>query len=124
MLIFGPYVKLAAGTYEVTIEARLYQHLPVLTNFKLDIVCDDARQIIGLRWFRLHSFARWRSFDLIFTVWEGEDHPDFEVRIWARSGTPLEIGRMDLYQLTEEPSPAGAEASTGAPDSNGDAASP
>ena len=43
---------------------------------------------------------------LIFTVWDGEDYPDFEVRIWVRKGTPLEIGGMDLDQLTED-SPSG-----------------
>jgi hypothetical protein len=124
MLIFGPYINLPAGTYAVTLGARLYQRLPVLSNFKLEIVCDDARQIVELRWCRLHSFARWRSFEVIFTVREGEDHPDFEIRIWARTGTPLEIGRIDLYRLTEEPSPAGADARTAPPEANGGAASP
>jgi hypothetical protein len=124
MLIFGPYVNLPPGTYAVTLDARLYQRLPLSTSFKLDVVCDDARQSVGLCWFRLHSFARWRSLELIFTVAEDEDHPDFEIRIWARHGTPLEIGRMDLYRLTEKPSPAGAEASDAAPGAEGGAASP
>ena len=124
MLIFGPYVNLPAGTYAVTLDARLYQRFPVSSNFKLDVVCDDAWQSVGLCWFRLNSFARWRSCELIFTVAEDQDYPDFEIRIWARNGTPLEIGRMDLYRLTEKPSPAGADASTPAPDANGGAASP
>jgi hypothetical protein len=124
MLIFGPYVNLPAGTYAVTLDARLYQRLPVSSNFKLDVVCDDAWQSVGLCWFRLHSFARWRSCELIFTVAEEQDYPDFEIRIWARTGTPLEIGRMDLYRLTEKSSPAGADASTAAPGANGGAASP
>ena len=124
MLVFGPYVNLPAGTYAAMLDARLYQHLPVSTSFKLDVVCDDARRIVGSCWCRLHSLARWRSFELNFTVWEGEDYPDFEIRIWARNGTPLEIGRIDLYRLTEEPSPAGADAGTAAPDANGGAASP
>ena len=50
-----------------------------------------------------------------FTVGAGEDYPDFEVRIWARKGTPLEIGRIDLYRLTEEPEVA----SVRAPEPNG-----
>jgi hypothetical protein len=124
MLIFGPYVNLPAGTYAVTLDARLYQRLPVSSNFKLEIVCDDARQIVEFRWCRLYSLARRRNFELIFTVREGEDHPDFEIRIWARTGTPLEIGRMDLSRLTGEPSPAGANARTAPPDANGGAASP
>ena len=124
MLIFGPYVNLPAGTYAVTLDARLYQRLPASSNFKLDVVCDDAQRSVGLCWFRLYSFARWRSFELIFTVSEGEDHSDFEIRIWARNGTPLEIGRIDVYRLTEEASPAGAEASTRTPDANDGAASP
>ena len=103
MLIFGPYVKLAAGTYAVTIEARLYQRLPAVTGFKLEIVCDDARRLIGWRKFHLHPFGRWRRFELIFAVWDGEEYADFETRIWAHKGIPLEIGRMDLNQLTEEP---------------------
>jgi hypothetical protein len=108
MLVFGPYVSLPAGTYAVTLDARLYQRLPVSTSFTLDVVCDDAQQVVGLRWFRLHSIGGQRSFELIFTVWEGEDYADFEIRIWARKGTPLEIGRIDLHRLTEEPSAAGA----------------
>jgi hypothetical protein len=100
MLIFGPYLKLDAGTYAATIEARLYQRLPIVTSFKLEIVCDDARQLIAWRRFHLHSIARWQRFELIFAVGDGEDYADFETRIWARSGTPLEIGGIDLYQLT------------------------
>ncbi len=49
MLTFGPYVNLAPGTYAVTVDARLYRRLPVLANFKLDVVCDDARQTIACR---------------------------------------------------------------------------
>jgi len=119
-LIFGPYVNLAPGTYAVTVDARLYQRLPVLANFKLDVVCDNARQLVGWRKFRLHSIARWQRFELIFTLWDGEDYPDFEMRIWAHKGTALEIGRIDLYQLTGEPSAGGA----GIADPNGGAASP
>jgi hypothetical protein len=124
MLVFGPYLNLPAGTYAITLDARLYQRLPVSTSFKLDVVCADAQGIVGSRWCRLHSFAGWRSFELNFTIWESEDYPDFEIRVWARNGTPLEIARMELYRLTEEPSPAGADASSGAPDANGGAASP
>ena len=124
MLIFGPYVNLPTGTYAVTLDARLYQHLPVSTSFKLDVVCADARRSVGWRWCRLHSFARRRDFELNFTVWEGEDYSDFEIRVWARNGTPLEIGRMDLYRLTGEPSPAGADAGAAVPEANGGAASP
>ena len=119
-LIFGPYVNLASGTYAVTVDARLYQRLPLLSNFKLDVVYDDARQRVGWRKCRLLSIARWQRFELIFTVRDGEDYPDFEVRIWARKGTPLQIGRMDLYQLTEEPPAVGARAAG----PNGDARSP
>jgi len=110
ILVFGPYVGLAAGTYAATIEARLYQRLPVVTSFKLEVVCDDARQLIGRRNFHLNSIARWQRFDLFFEVWDGEDYSDFETRIWARKGTPLEIRRIDLYRLTEEPPAAGANA--------------
>jgi hypothetical protein len=120
ILVYGPYVNLPAGTYAVTLDARLYRRLPLMTKFTLDVVCNDAQQVVGLRRLRLTSFARWSSFELIFTVWEGEDYPDFEVRIWARNGTPLEIGRIELYRSTAEP-PA---ASASAPDANGDAASP
>ena len=63
--------------------------------------------------------AGWRNFELLFTVWDGEDYPDFEIRIWARNGMPLEIGRIDLFRLVDEP-PA---ASVAAADANGGAAS-
>jgi hypothetical protein len=99
ILIFGPYVTLGPGTYVVTVDARLYQRLPVLASFTLEIVCDDARQLLGSRKFRLHSIAGWGRFEQIFTVWDGEDCPDFETRIWARQGTALEIGRIDLYEI-------------------------
>jgi hypothetical protein len=110
ILVFGPYVNLAVGTYAATVEARLYQRLPVVTSFKLEIVCDDARQLIGWRNFHLSSIARWQRFELLFEVWDGEDYSDFETRIWARKGTPLEIRRIDLYRLTEEPPAASASA--------------
>ena len=105
ILIFGPYLKLGAGSYAVTVEARLYQRWPIVTSFKLEIVCDDARQLIAWRKFHLHWIARWQRFELTFAVWDGEDYADFETRIWAHNGTPLEIGRIDLYQLTA-PAPA------------------
>jgi len=120
VLIFGPYVTLHPGTYAVTLDARLYQHPPVSTSFKLDVVCDGSRQIVGLRWCRLYALARWRRFELTFTICEGDDYPDFEMRIWARKGTPLQIGRIDLYQLTGEPSATSRDA----PDANGGTASP
>ncbi len=113
MLIFGPYVNLAPGTYAVTVDARLFQRLPVLANFKLDVVCDDARQIIGCRKFRLRSTAGWQRFELIFAVWDGENYPDFEMRIWAHKGTALEIGRIDLDQLMAEPSAVSDRSSSG-----------
>jgi len=125
-LIFGPYVNLAPGTYAVAVDARLYRSLPVLAKFKLDVVCDNARQLLGWRKFRLHSIARWRRFELIFTILDGEDYPDIEMRVWAHKGTALEIGRMDLYQLmdlhqsTGEPLPTGAKTA----DPDGRAASP
>lgn len=114
ILIFGPYVHLPAGTYAATIEARLHQRPPVVTSFKLEIVCDDARQLIAWRNCRLHSIARWQRFELIFAVWDAEDYADFETRIWAREGTPLEIGRIDLCQLIE--APMSADARTAGPD--------
>jgi hypothetical protein len=109
-LVFGPYVNLAVGTYAATIEARLYQRLPMVTSFKLEIVCDDARQLIVWRNFHLNSLAHWQRFELVFEVWDGEDYADFETRIWARRGTPLEIRGLDLYRLTEAPTAAGAGA--------------
>jgi hypothetical protein len=115
LLVYGPYLNLAPGSYAVNVDARLYQRLPVLANFKLDVVCDDARQIIGCRKFRLRSTARWQRFEMIFTVWDGENYPDFEMRIWAHKGTALEIGRVDLHQLTGEPPAASARG----PDPNG-----
>jgi hypothetical protein len=108
MLIFGPYVTVPAGTYSVTLDARLYQRLLALSGFKVDVVCDESRQIVGSRWFRLHSLARWRRFELIFTVWEDQVFADFEVRIWARRGTPLEIGAIELHRLAAEPPAGGA----------------
>ncbi|HVC55589.1 MAG TPA: hypothetical protein VND95_06515 [Stellaceae bacterium] len=105
-MVFGPYIKLAAGTYAVTVAARLYQRLPVVASFKVEIVCDGAQHVIEQRRVRLHSIARWRRAELVFTVWDGEDHPDFEIRIWARAGTPLEIGGIELCQVTAMPEPA------------------
>jgi hypothetical protein len=99
IMIFGPYVKLAAGTYAAAVEARLYQRLPLWADFKIEVACDGAEQIIAERWVRVFSGARWRRRELVFTVWDGEDYPDFEIRIWARSRTPLAIGRIDLFEL-------------------------
>lgn len=106
MLIFGPYVAVPSGTYSVTLDARLYQRRLALSRFKLDVVCDESRQIVGSRWFRPDALARWRRFELLFTVWDDQVFADFEVRIWARRGIPLEIGTIELHRLAEEP-PAG-----------------
>lgn len=108
MLIFGPYLAVPPGTYAVMLDARLYQPLLGLTSFKLDVVCDESRQIVGSRWFRLHPLTAWRRFELIFAVWQDQDFSDFEIRIWARRGTALEIGRFELHRLIEKPPTAGA----------------
>jgi len=77
-----------------------------LADFRLDVVRDGARQVVGVRKFRLYSTAGWQRFELIFTVLAGEESPDFEFCIWARKGTPLEIGAIDLYELSAEPAAA------------------
>lgn len=108
MMVFGPYVNLPAGRYVVRIDARLYDRFPLLTDFKVDVVCDCARRVIEARRFRLHALARRRRFEFVFSVQDGEDYPDFEIRIWARHRTPLEIGRIDVYALADQgniPSP-------------------
>jgi hypothetical protein len=98
-MIFGPYINLPTGRYAVTIDARLYQRLPLLANFKVDVVCNGAQRIVEARRFHLHSLARWRRFELVFSVRHGQGYPDFEIRIWARKQTPLEIGRIGIYEL-------------------------
>ena len=101
-MIYGPYISLPAGRYAVTVDARLYERLPVVADFKVDVVCDGARRILGWRDFHLHSLARWRHFELGFTVWDDDDYGDFEIRVWARQGTPLEIGAIGVDALAEE----------------------
>jgi hypothetical protein len=100
MLIFGPYVALAPGAYVVAVDARLYQRLPLVGRFTLEIVCDDARQLVESRKFRLRATARPQRFEQVFMVLDGDDYPDFEMRIWARRGTPLEIGRIELSEIS------------------------
>jgi hypothetical protein len=104
MLVYGPYVEVAAGAYAAAIEARLYRHLPVWGEFRLDVVRDGAQQVVALRNFRLYAMQGWRRFELRFYVLDGETSPDLEVRIWARKGTPLEIRAIDLYRMSDEPS--------------------
>jgi hypothetical protein len=112
-LIFGPYINLAGGSYTATIEARLYRPMPPLASFRADIVCDGAQQTAGSARFMLRALAGWRRCELVFTVLDGEDYGDFEIRVWARNGTPLEVRRIDLYQLSTEP-PAAQDAASAA----------
>ena len=107
-MIFGPYLTLPAGRYAATIDARLYRRLPVSANFTVEVVCDGAQRVVERRRFRLYSLAGWRRFEVVFRVWDGEDYPDFEIRIWARRGTPLEIARIDLHELTDKTATAPA----------------
>ncbi|HEX3952540.1 MAG TPA: hypothetical protein VHW90_03135 [Stellaceae bacterium] len=100
-LMFGPYIKLRAGNYAVSVEARLYRRLPLATDFRLDIACDEARQVLGLSRFRLNSLTSWRRFELAFTVPDDAEYGDYETRLWARKGTPLEIRSVDLYELID-----------------------
>ncbi len=102
-LVFGPYVNLTAGTYLLAIDARLYRRLPLSRGFKLDIVRDSARQIVVMQQFRLQSMSGWRHFEAEFAVMDGEESPDFEFRIWARKGTPLEIAAIELFRLADTP---------------------
>src|SRR5204863_1117953 len=104
MLVYGPYVALAPGVYAVAIDARLYQLLPAWGEVKLDVVRDQAQQVVAKRNYRLYSLRGWRHFELTFDVLEGEASPDFEIRVWTRQGTPLEVAAIDLYQLSDEPS--------------------
>jgi hypothetical protein len=100
-VVYGPYIKLPRGAYAVTLDARLYQRLPLIARLTLDIVCDGTRHTVALRRFRLCSFGGWRRFEVIFPVHDVEDYDDFEVRIWVGKGTPLEIGGLDLCRLSE-----------------------
>ena len=100
-MVFGPYIRLSPGSYGVALDARLYRPLPPLADFTVEAVCDRARLTLRSRRFRLLSPLGGRRFAFDFTVADGEDHPDFEIRVWARRGTPLEIGRIILYRLPE-----------------------
>ena len=114
VMVFGPYVALPPGLYAVEIEARLSRLLPAFARFTLDAVCDGARHIIEKRTFGLRTAAGWRRFAMVFSIWEGEDHPDCEVRVWAPSATPLAIRRLELYRLDETPA-AMTQPAVGAP---------
>jgi hypothetical protein len=106
--IYGPYAELSAGAYAATVSARLYRRLPVVADFKVDVVRDSARQVIAVRHVRLYSPLSWRRFELVFNVLDGEEAPDFEIRMWASEGMPIEIGAIGLDQLSVAPPPAAA----------------
>lgn len=99
MVLYGPYLKLAPGTYAASIAARLYRGLPLATTCKLDVVYDGGQQVAGLRQCRLYSPAGWRRFSLPFTVIAGDEDAEFEIRVWGRKGTPLEIAEIELHEL-------------------------
>jgi hypothetical protein len=101
IMVFGPYLNLPAGNYAVVIEARLYQRLPLSAGFTVEIAYGGGHQIIASRRFRLLSTNRSRRFSLPFTVWDGEDCPDLEIRIWGRRRAPLEIGGISMFELLE-----------------------
>lgn len=106
MLVFGPYIALSPGSYAAVIEARLYQRLPLLADFTADVVHDRAQLVVAARRFRLCGGMR-RRCELRFDIAMGEAAGDVEIRLWARRGTPLEIGLIELYRLPEE-APASA----------------
>jgi hypothetical protein len=104
MLVFGPYIALSPGCYAVLIDARLYRHLPVFADFRADVVYDGARSVAAARRFRLCPGVR-RHCELRFDIAIGSAAGDVEIRLWARRGTPLEIGLIELYRLPEEAPP-------------------
>jgi hypothetical protein len=104
MLVFGPYIALSPGCYGVVIDARLYRHLTLFADFRADVVYDGARSVAAVRRFRLYSGVR-RRCELRFAIAIGSAAGDVEIRIWARRGTPLEIGLIELYRLPEEAPP-------------------
>lgn len=108
-MIYGPYIALPAGTYCAVIDARLYR-FPAMAGIKVDVVCDRARRLIEQRRFVLHPLARLRRLQMPFTIWEGEDYADFELRIWAPNRAALEITRIGLHSVRE--APAAAEAAS------------
>jgi hypothetical protein len=108
-MVFGPYVRLRPGRYAATIAARLYEPLPFCAQFTADVVCAGGQHLIAARRFRVLSSIPARSREFAFTVPEGLDHSDFEVRIWARRGAPLEVSQIELRQLsTAGPAPSAA----------------
>jgi len=100
-LVFGPYIRLPAGRYSAVIDARVYARLPLLSEFTLDVVCDGGQRRLAARKCRLNPLLPRRRFRLDFAVPDGDSEAEFEVRIWARRGTPLEIAGIELYRLGE-----------------------
>lgn len=98
-MIFGPYLRLPPGRYAAEIAARLYGPAPLSAQFTVDAVCAGGRETIATRRFRVWPLMRAQRHAFAFTVPEGFDRSDLEVRIWARRGTPLEVSRLDLRLL-------------------------
>lgn len=103
MLVFGPYIALSPGSYAAVIDARLYQHRPLFARFRADVVHDGAQSVVAERQFRLYGNLR-RRCELRFDIAEAAVR-DVEIRLWARHGTPLEIGLIELYGLPEQAHP-------------------
>jgi hypothetical protein len=99
-MIFGPYVRLRPGRYAATVTARLYEPVAVPASFAVEVVCGGGQHVIAVRHFQAWPLLPARPRRLIFTVPDGLDRDDFEVRIWARRGTPLEISRIALHPLS------------------------
>lgn len=97
-MVYGPYIALPAGRYCATVEARLYR-FPAVGAIKVDVVCDRAQRLIEQRQLLLHPLAPSRRLEIPFTIWDGEDYADFEIRIWAWQGTALEVAHVDLLRL-------------------------
>jgi hypothetical protein len=109
MLVFGPYIALSPGSYAVVIDAGLYGRLPLFAGFTADAVYDRAQSMLAAQRFRLCWGVR-RHCELRFDIAMGAAAGDVEIRLWARRGTPLEIGLIELYRLPEE-APAAAPTS-------------
>ena len=96
-MIFGPYIRLSPGRYVVTLRARLYEPAAAAASFTVDAVYGCGQRVIAVRHFRAWPLLPARTCRLAF--WTTEEINDFETRVWARAGTPLEISRIALHPI-------------------------
>jgi hypothetical protein len=97
LLIFGPYIPLAAGQYRVKIHGSIGEN--GLHGAKMDVVVNKGNHILG-------ESALWGPDDdgclVMRTISLDEPCTDLEIRVWVSRNTDLQISMLEIGTLSKQ----------------------